>query len=84
MRDITQKIIVITIVVIIGISIMHFLSTPSQYDEHTWNDAYKGGYIAGISGLPKEIIIPKYQENYDRGYEDGLRINQSQGAEREA
>jgi hypothetical protein len=77
MKDFTRSIIAVTILIVMGISIMHFLTASPQYDEHTWNDAYKGGYVAGISGLPKETINPKFQENYDRGYADGLRINQS-------
>lgn len=72
--------ILISVALLIFVIYTFFVHIPSithDYDEHTWNDAYKGGYVTGISGLPKETINPKFQENYDRGYADGLRINQS-------
>ena len=80
-KDVAKLTITLIILGFICASIMHLAIDSSQYDEHTWNDAYKGGYVAGISGLPTETINPKYQENYDRGYADGLRINQSKMGE---
>ncbi|UUX92060.1 hypothetical protein [Methanoplanus endosymbiosus] len=77
MREYT-KITVLFVVLLATVLIFTILVTilvglcSPEYDEHDWNDAYKGGYVAAISGMPKEIINPKFQENYDRGYTDGL------------
>lgn len=71
------KLAILTSILIIGLLIAHIGFSSPEYDDHDWNDAYKGGYVAGISGLPKETINPIFQENYDRGYANGLRINQS-------